>query len=187
MSPFPGRETIEAPGVGKYAASEGRWESNCGTAASGPIRQPNRPESRRWKIFSTDCRWSRVRSRFCDGRSARTSQRRHDDRCDNQVLLIIPGLERKLLDPDIANESATSKKCIAQNRYGRDLHCAGIEGRGNHDDNSVERRRGDRQGTNSRGRGLAGLHHRTRWYPLPPLRVRPAAVLQPRTALSRVI
>jgi hypothetical protein len=41
---------------------------------------------------------------------------------------MIPVLERKLLDPDIANKTATSEKCIAQNRYGRDLHCAGIEG-----------------------------------------------------------
>ena len=57
----------------------------------------------------------------------------------------------------------------------RDLHRACFKRRRCHDDDSVERCRRYRQGTDSGGRGLAGLHHGPRWHSLLSLRVRQAA------------
>ncbi|MDB5611962.1 MAG: hypothetical protein JWP25_8862 [Bradyrhizobium sp.] len=105
-----------------------------------------------------------------------------------EIAFLILRLERNLLQRCYSVASGAWHPGIGKNGFARGIHCTRFTrwGRG-HDDDPVKRCRRYRQGTGACGRGLAGLHHRARWYPLLSFRVRQAALAQFRASLGIVI
>jgi len=87
---------------------------------------------------------------------------------DGATSLMTAAMERKLLGRDIRH--GAKRVCGG-------LHCSRVKRRRYRDDDPLERCRRHRQGTGSRGRGLAGLYHRPGRYPLLPAGIRQIAVV----------